>query len=1663
MALDDFQMPSFQDPDGTTYIWDSASKSYVKAPLTDKRPDQSHATGGDNDLFDPFQHTEMDSNPLMEGYMAHTGAWEDDPEGGHYYLDCPFCGSDRDYRESRLPGTSGGNLYHCGMCGKYSDPNMTGSKSYDDYHNLNIPNEADQGRQDCKYEFDGTDTDGTDWYRCLTHGELAPSPDAPCAGYVEKPYTPDNQPGDTTFPEDWGKQANWNEDPPYPQQDEVKCPNCGETTTEQVCPACQKDLTPEWNTHGQENEFFGVHPDYNDAKEFWSWPQNVPKKNEFNYDDSFPSMSLSKVANQMDLLGESFGEPVTSIEQIQPGDLLYAGSDTHAGQPNVMKVHRIVDHYERPMTGFTWQCVNLADPSQPRLPSDQIHHMHSFEIPAAGLRRADDLATNALRPKTAEALPMDDGWDDVFSGQAPMRTEVGKWILDIHGQMHIEHGMQADHTRIEQRDGLQPSHIIALGSVYNDGSADVQSVPRPDMLNLDEAQGLLEQAFGAVMLQPPIGIHEVQEQIFPPTDLQGGQWFIPPHTGTITGIAWVKERPEDSQYQPNMVLCAEHLRPEDFALWSKGAAAIITAVGGGASHAAMLAATHNIPVITALGDSYNKLQTGNYLKIEPTSETITVMPGATGEMSSGQKHQIWNDILDYQRQRGGSVSKPFYLTSYHEEVLANSPSLEECPECRAPMFDRDGEAQCGDCGHKQPIIHSAGAAALAAPELLGAGEAAGAGGAGGGIGGVGKLMNGALGRGMAFQMGQNMVGDAGGKMNDIAQQATPQQFDPNAGTIASQRFAAENMRHEAVLSEIWALIQNALKGINWSGVGGALAANPLDDAAMAAISGSLGAAHQHATQQLQQATAALGDGDDESVGLATKNDGTNSTDEASNSGIEGKKEQGDGPEQLKDVDGGHDSQDKDSGDNLQADPQMQEKALKAFHMNLPLVIEFANSEEPGMDNPILQALDAMLEEAFPGYKDGEEEGGAESEHPQEKESETPEERDEDASEPDAKSEGSDKKEASLWHYLGASFDDYMNEQQWSGRPSEKSWGEHQDDWMQSDMSPGDVIAAYPDGTIVLDDGITTWNMERAQQFAQIHGWSDAGSAPGVATDPQMEAERGFGREAAGGPEAWNMRRTLDGPWDAYQSDPVEQQQQPQFNYAQPPQVQGNPEGFQQGAPTPYSCMNCGEEHMWPSNVNPRDLPACPQCGAQHWTRSGIQQTYATLDPGQQMGPGVPVGGGGLAMQMCPRCGQAHTPGSPCPVADVTTPVIDGGSLDNNPLNVTTKWRLANPSLPASQPAIAAGAQAAPATTCPLCGQNHIPGTPCPTPAQNQVQAPGATGPIQAPMSPGVQYSKVANDLASYLLQLGPGKHELEIGGLPFTIYYDEQGAMGDNGMGVPGDKTGEWEVWSGDKNIARVHVSPHGDSGYGNDQAPIYAAEQVAQAIQGALARRQASEDHTPDHNSDHSDYHSDDDWMDESGAPLEEGAQYEMKTAHSPIPTRITIEKIFPEKLTYLIHSGDVDYRDKITRDQLEMDGAKFLPVDDTGDDSMGDAFPDEELPVRPGQDALPQVDDISTPSTVMSGVDKGVVNREAQSLGDYTGSFSGDDPGDREWLREGSGSEVEVDPALMAKFAGKNYSPREQREFIDERGEARNLDRLDLAGTHYIDDELGTSDSLW
>jgi hypothetical protein len=61
-----------------------------------------------------------------------------------------------------------------------------------------------------------------------------------------------------------------------------------------------------------------------------------------------------------------------------------------------------------------------------------------------------------------------------------------------------------------------------------------------------------------------------------------------------------------------------------------------------------------------------------------------------------------------------------------------------------------------------------------------------------------------------------------------------------------------------------------------------------------------------------------------------------------------------------------------------------------------------------------------------------------------------------------------------------------------------------------DVSPGDVISAEPDGTIVLDDGITTWNPARACSFLLA----------------QLERrERGARRQ-----EGWKLRQAVGRWW-----------------------------------------------------------------------------------------------------------------------------------------------------------------------------------------------------------------------------------------------------------------------------------------------------------------------------------------------------------------------------------------------------------------------------------------------------------------------------------------------------------------------------------------------------
>jgi hypothetical protein len=61
---------------------------------------------------------------------------------------------------------------------------------------------------------------------------------------------------------------------------------------------------------------------------------------------------------------------------------------------------------------------------------------------------------------------------------------------------------------------------------------------------------------------------------------------------------------------------------------------------------------------------------------------------------------------------------------------------------------------------------------------------------------------------------------------------------------------------------------------------------------------------------------------------------------------------------------------------------------------------------------------------------------------------------------------------------------------------------------------------------------------------------------------------------------------------------------------------------------------------------------------------------------------------------------------------------------------------------------------------------------------------------------------------------------------------------------------------------------------------------------------------------------------------------------------------------------------------------------------------------------------------------------------------------------------SAVSKQASWTTRLAGKKYTPMEQREFIDEPGEARNSNKLDLENTHYTDEpSLSSMDDyfLW
>lgn len=254
--------------------------------------------------------------------------------------------------------------------------------------------------------------------------------------------------------------------------------------------------------------------------------------------------------------------------------------------------------------------------------------------------------------------------------------------------------------------------------------------------------------------------------------------------------------------------------------------------------------------------------------------------------------------------------------------------------------------------------------------------------------------------------------------------------------------------------------------------------------------------------------------------------------------------------------------------------------------------------------------------------------------------------------------------------------------------------------------------------------------------------------------------------------------------------------------------------------------------------------------------------------------------------------------------------------------------------------------------------------------------------------------------------------------------------------------------------------------------------------------------------------------WQTPDGQPLQVGQTYEMASPKYSIPDIVKVVAVKPDALeveTIGEYTTDpnagtgLNYKHEITREEVQLEGITFNPSssqDSSPEDQQEDPdgsiepaeSPTQESPnvqplssvETPDEDHCPRCSNLhissemSSPTTVFHECFKcghGWETKEQDYLDHNTAS--------REWINTDSGPADDFDfdkvgkmggsarnlaeiaerdtrgqqikAALdtaaeeRMKIAGKHYTPREQREFIDEQGVARNADKLDLEGTHY------------
>jgi hypothetical protein len=231
--------------------------------------------------------------------------------------------------------------------------------------------------------------------------------------------------------------------------------------------------------------------------------------------------------------------------------------------------------------------------------------------------------------------------------------------------------------------------------------------------------------------------------------------------------------------------------------------------------------------------------------------------------------------------------------------------------------------------------------------------------------------------------------------------------------------------------------------------------------------------------------------------------------------------------------------------------------------------------------------------------------------------------------------------------------------------------------------------------------------------------------------------------------------------------------------------------------------------------------------------------------------------------------------------------------------------------------------------------------------------------------------------------------------------------------------------------------------------------------------------------------------WVDENGKPLKEGKEYEIYAHDYDIPDVGRVVEIKPDAIVYEIES-DGGLRTTIEIDRQESDLNRYRFVEsgigsEENPHGIEENMDSKPVPV-PGEST-----DLSTPhiqigsSTKISfeDYDEALVTEaiewllsldgpyvfnefEGMSQEEYEDEVLNMHPdyilraadqhygGGLDQLARDAGIVSQDDNpeeglSAFGKTAGRHYTPMEQRELIDEYGEARNADKLDLENTHY------------